>query len=170
MMIALVGWLFADLMLVIMVVTLASQPDPLADQTPRTALTRSAATSPSPSPSPSPTGKRTLDLRPVVIHIDGPGDSDQQLVAQIKAELAGEVGKQAGMVLTFGDGPCIGSDSGYAIRVNGLLGRVDPQANPPMFPPITVLRPFINGGGGGNCNDQSATGADLDIYYYTSGS
>ena len=169
-MIALAGWLFADLMLVIMVVAMASDADPLADQAPSRPIAHSASPKPSPSPSPSPTGLRTLDLRPVIIHIDGPGDSDQSLIDQIQAKLAQQAGRQAGMVLTFGDGPCLSPDTDYATRVNGLLGRVDAQLLPTMFPPSTVMRPFISGGGGGSCYDQAATGADLNIYYYTSAS
>ena len=169
-MIALAGWLFADLMLVIMVVAMASDADPLADQAPRKPVAHSASPKPSASPSPSPTGLRTLDLHPVIIHIDGPGDSDQKLIDQIQAELRQQLGRQAGMVLTFGDGPCLGPDTDYATRINGLIDRVDALAHPAMFPPSTVMRPFISGGGGGNCYDQVATGADLNIYYYTSAS
>lgn len=165
-MIALAGWLFADLMLVIMVVAMASQADPLA--APVKQVVHSA--SPKPSPSPSQTAPRTLDLHPVRIHVDGPGDSDQQLIDQIQGKLRPQLGRQAGMVLTFGDGPCLSLDTDYATRINGLLNRVDPQASPVMFPASTVTRPFISGGGGGDCSDQEATGADLDIYYYTSAS
>jgi hypothetical protein len=153
-----------------MVVAMASQADPLAAPVKQVVHSASPKPSPSPTPSPSHMAPRTLDLHPVRIHVDGPGDSDQQLIDQIQGQLRPQLGRQAGMVLTFGDGPCLSMDTDYATRINGLLNRVDPQATPAMFPASTVTRPFISGGGGGNCSDQEATGADLDIYYYTSAS
>jgi hypothetical protein len=168
----LAGWLFADLILVLMLVMMASQPDPLAN--PTVAATHRASPSPSPSPSPTPTptpaAPRTLDLKPVVIHVDGPGTPNSQIVSSIQSQLSGYQGQQAGMVLVFGDGSCIGPDTQYADTVIGLLGQVYPDADPPMFPASTVTRPFINGGDGGDCSGDSATGADLDVYYFTSAS
>lgn len=161
----LAGWLFADLMLVIMVVMMASQPDPLANA--KAVVTHRPTPSPSPSRS---AGPRTLNLKPVVIHVDGPSVAQAKIVSEIQAELAGYVGRQAGMVLVFGDGVCIGPDTAYAKTVIGLLNRANPNADPPMFPATTVTRPFINGGSGGSCSGDPATGADLDIYYFTSAS
>jgi hypothetical protein len=168
----LAGWLFADLILVLMLVMMAGQPDPLVN--PKVAVTHrispSPSRSPSPTPTPTPTRPRTLDLKPVVIHVDGPGASNAQLIASIQSQLAGDQGKQAGMVLVFGDGDCISPDTQYADTIIALLGQAYPDADPPMFPASTVTRPFINGGDGGDCGDESATGADLDVYYFTSAS
>lgn len=161
---ALAGWLFADLMLVMVIVAMAGQADPLADVTP----TPTATHTPAPTPTPTPAGPRTLDLQSVNIHISGPATDDADLVAQMASQLTDQVGKQAGMVLVFGDGPCISPDTVYAQHVIDLLDQVYPQADPVMFPDgMVVTRPFLNGGGGGSCSHSPATGADLEIYYYT---
>ena len=170
----LAGWLFADLILVLMLVMMASQPDPLVNPpvaaTHRASPTPRRSPSPTPKPTPTPARPRTLDLKPVVIHVDGPDASNAQIVSSIQSQLAGYQGQQAGMVLVFGDGSCIGPDTQYADTVIGLLSQVYPNTEPPMFPASTVTRPFINGGDGGDCTGDSATGADLDVYYFTSAS
>lgn len=164
--VALVGWLFADLMLVIMIVALGSQKDPeLAAKNPRkpTATHTTPTTSTSTSkPSPSPTtstarvGPQSVDKAPVTFTIDD-SHGNPDLNTQLRKQLAAYRGRHAGFVLTFGWGPDPQADTAYATSIDHLLTTIDPA----MFPADTVLRPFVD------LDHQDTGTAEIQIYFYT---
>lgn len=161
--VALVGWLFADLMLVIMIVALGSQKDPeLAAKNPlKPTVTHTPTTSTS-TPSPSPTtstarlGPQSVDKAPVTFTVDDSGGT-AELTKELKSRLAPYHGRHAGFVLTFGWGPDPQADTAYATSIDHLLTTIDPA----MFPPDTVLRPFVD------LDHQDTGTAELQIYFYT---
>lgn len=126
--VALAGWLFADLLLVLTVVMLADRADPLAAEPEPTKSGGPSSASPSPtsspSASPSPTGPRSVESKWVTFEVRGTGEKD--LVRQIRKDTERWSGRKAAMVLTFG-----GTQSGdaYARKVNRLLYK----ARPGMF-------------------------------------
>ncbi|MFC8128836.1 hypothetical protein [Streptomyces sp. NPDC057302] len=145
--VVLAGWLFADLLLVLALVSMADRPDPLADR-PKAAKD---GAKPSPSASPSPTGPRSVELRPEEFRVEGAGKSE--LVTQIHKNTGKWAGREAALVLTFG-----GSRNGeaYAHRVNSLLGK----GRPGMFTKKTATDDFHNLG------DPAST-AKVRVYFYT---
>ncbi|MEV0775291.1 hypothetical protein ACIBLA_06165 [Streptomyces sp. NPDC050433] len=145
----LAGWLFADLVLVLALVSMADRPDPLAA---RPAARPSPSNSPSPSPTPSPAGPRSVELKPVQIRVKGGASKD--IVAQINKGTKKWPGRTAALVLTFG-----GSQGGteYAHRVNSLLSK----ARPEMFSKKTATDDFHDLG-------EPANSAIIRIYFYTS--
>ncbi|WP_194908269.1 hypothetical protein [Catenulispora rubra] len=168
--VALVGWLFADLMLVIMIVALGSQKDPeLAVKaqpkptaTPTPTHSTPTTSTPSSKPSPSPTtstarvGPQSVDKAPVQFTVDDSGGTPQ-LTTELKNQLKPYHGRHAGFVLTFGWGPDPQADTAYATSIDHLLTTIDPA----MFPSDTVLRPFVD-------LDHANTGtAEIQIYFYT---
>ncbi|KRV48974.1 hypothetical protein AQ490_21880 [Wenjunlia vitaminophila] len=144
--VALAGWLFADLLLVLALVSMADRPDPLADRP-------VAARKPTPSASPSrpPAGPRSVDRKWRRIRVGG--TSETSLVRQIRSATRPWSGRSAALVQTFGGGS---NGTGYAHRVNSLLHR----ARPDMFPRATVTDDFI---------DLSArpSTAVIRVYFYT---
>ncbi|MGP4111032.1 hypothetical protein ACTWP5_08980 [Streptomyces sp. 4N509B] len=151
--VVLAGWLFADLLLMLALVSMSGQADPLAAP-PKGEASGSADPSPSPSPSPSPrpTGPRSVVREYVTI--DVAGTSDAAIVRQLRRQTERWEGREAAFVLTFG-----GDTNGtvYAGQVNGLLGR----ARPDMFTEGIVTHDFHF------LNDPPNT-AELWIYFYTS--
>jgi hypothetical protein len=167
--VAFAGWLFADLMLVIMLVAMGGQPEtPEAvatpsPATPSTTPTATPTTTPTPAPAPTPTptpkpipiGPLALDRSPVVVDVSGAPGATTALTAQLTKALAPYHGRRAGFVLTFGWGSNIDSDIAYATTVNTLLGKTLPA----MFPSGTVLRPYM---------DLSHTGgaAEIQVFFF----
>ncbi|WP_443076339.1 hypothetical protein [Streptomyces sp. NBC_01716] len=147
----LAGWLFADLVLVLALVSMADRPDPLAARaTGKPSPSRSA--SPSPSPTPTPVGPRSVELKPQQIRVKG-GET-KEIVSQINKGTKKWPGRTAALVLTFG-----GSQGGteYAHRVNSLLSK----ARPEMFSKKTATDDFHDLG-------EPANTAIIRIYFYTS--
>ncbi|MER5253233.1 MULTISPECIES: hypothetical protein [unclassified Streptomyces] len=144
--VVLAGWLFADLLLVLALVSMADRPDPLADR-PRA----KDGTKPSPSASPTPTGPRSVELQPEEFRVKGTDKGD--LTAQIHKNTGKWADREAALVLTFG-----GSRNGeaYAHRVNSLLGK----GRPGMFTKKTATDDFHNLG------DPAST-AKVRVYFYT---
>ncbi|BCB81586.1 hypothetical protein GCM10022251_16620 [Phytohabitans flavus] len=109
----LAGWLFADLLLVLFIITLASAPiAPMAALDPSPSP-ETAAASPSLSPSPTATpGPPALELDAVTfdftVNVDalmgGRSAASSALVAEFKRKLRAErlAGREAGFMLTFG--------------------------------------------------------------------
>lgn len=146
-MVVLAGWLFADLLLVLALVSMADRPDPLANR-PKASGERKK---PSSSPSPTPTGPRSVELRPEVFRVKGTDKSD--LKKQIHKNTGKWAGREAALVLTFG-----GSANGeaYAHRVNSMLGK----GRPGMFTKKTATDDFHQLG------DPVST-AKVRVYFYT---
>ncbi|GAA4126813.1 hypothetical protein [Actinomadura keratinilytica] len=144
---ALAGWLFADMLLVLAVVTMADRPDPLAAASPGPSGGGASA-----GPSPTPTGPRSLVKKAEKFEVAGTDEDD--LVRQIRRKTERWAGREAALVLTFG-----GSSGGnrYAHRVNSLLGK----ARPKMFTRDTATEDY-------HALDAPADTASLTVYFYTS--
>jgi hypothetical protein len=147
--IALAGWLFADFLLVLALVAMGDQADPLAYQrpSPRPSPTHSAT----PKPTPTPTGPRSVMKGRFEFRVSGTDDAS--LVRQIKAATASHGTRQAAFVLTFG-----GTQNGtaYARRVNALLHT----ARPHMFDRNTATEDFLN-------LQAASNTAKVWVYFYT---
>ncbi|UQT55581.1 hypothetical protein M4V62_11020 [Streptomyces durmitorensis] len=143
--VVLAGWLFADLLLVLALVSMADRPDPLADR-PKASERESK-----PPPSKPPTGPRSVELKPEEFRVKGADKGD--LTRQIHKNTGKWAGREAALVLTFG-----GSRNGeaYAHRVNSLLGK----GRPDMFTKKTATDDFHNLG------DPAST-AKVRVYFYT---
>ena len=135
----LAGWLFADLLLVLFITTLASLPAP--------AVVPVKTPSPSPSPSPTPTPQPTalvLERNPHTIDVDvppsdvnDPASRDAaiaKLLSELRQKLAaqGLRGQRAGFVLVFAYGTADSGGIGQAISAaNTVLHAI--QAKEPGF-------------------------------------
>ncbi|MCK8676021.1 hypothetical protein [Streptomyces lichenis] len=151
----LAGWLFADMLLVLTLVSMGDQGDPravAAAVSPSPSAT--GREKPPPSPSPKPSGPRSVERKPVKIGLAAaPSDTDR-MVAELRSATARHQGRTAAIVLTFGQATDPGAGQDYAGEVNDALRR----ARPDMFGTATT-RDFWNGGPSGR--------ADLEIYFYT---
>ncbi|MER5350391.1 hypothetical protein ABT093_08680 [Kitasatospora sp. NPDC002551] len=154
----LAGWLFADMLLVLALVAMGDQGDPVAAEraaaptaTPSATATATAA----PSATPTPTGPRGVEHDPVTVDVSGDSSDTAGLAAQIRAATERYTGRQAAVVLTFGSNRDPGAGQAYAHTVNGLLA----QARPEMFRGTTT-RDFIS-------LADNPRHASLEIYFYT---
>lgn len=160
--IGLAGWLFADLMLVIAIVAMGGQSDPLAVAKPKPAASTPRPTPSPTSPKPSPSapsksvGPLTLEQTPQIIEVHAAAGDDAALTRQLLAELAPYRGRRAGIVETFGWGPDPGADTAYSTEVNSLLTRIEPA----LFPAGTPEEDYIDLG-------SSSGGAEIKIYLFT---
>ncbi|MFE6887792.1 hypothetical protein [Streptomyces sp. NPDC057694] len=148
----LAGWLFADMLLVLALVSMGDRGDPLAATATRP--TPGATSLSSPEPTPTPTGPRSVERRPVKIDVraaDGAGDA---MVTQLRKKTERYEGRTAAFVITFGHAPETTAGQAYAERVNTALK----VAQPDMFRGATT-RNFWSGGPAGS--------ADLEIYFFT---
>ncbi|MEV8096691.1 hypothetical protein [Kitasatospora sp. NPDC085879] len=153
------GWLFADMLLVLALVAMGDQGDPVAAERsahPSAAPSESPSASPSAgapaSPSPTSTGPRGVEHDPVTVQVSG---DETAATAQIRTATEAYPGRQAAAVLTFGSNRDPGLGQAYAHTVNGLL----PQARPEMFA-ATTTRDFIS-------LEDNPRHASLEIYFYT---
>ncbi|MGY0462131.1 hypothetical protein ACW14Y_18010 [Kitasatospora sp. cg17-2] len=155
----LVGWLFADMLLVLALVAMGDQGDPVAAEraaaTPAATPGASPTASASPVPTPAPTGPRGVEHDPVTVDVAGDSSDTAGLAAQIRAATEPYAGRQAAVVLTFGSNRDPGAGQAYAHTVNGLLA----QARPEMFRGTTA-RDFIS-------LADNPRHASLEIYFYT---
>jgi hypothetical protein len=150
----LAGWLFADMLLVLALVAMGDQGDPLAAEA-GAPPKASGSAKPGPSKSARPQGPRAVTRTPVKVSIDAaPGDT-ARIQARLRAVTARYEGRQAAFVLTFGRHSDPGAGGDYAHEVNSLLEKARPQ----MFAGATT-RDFWKGGASGGH-------ADLEIYFYT---
>ncbi|MFD0272351.1 hypothetical protein ACFVHB_00385 [Kitasatospora sp. NPDC127111] len=132
--ILLAGWLFADLLLVLLVVALSALPAPRpeASATPSASLPGPTTTSAAPSPSPTRPAERGLVIQPCRFTVNvgystlGGSGADQvasQLDTQLRA--AGVEQRTAGFVLSFGHAPDVNVGQDAARKVNDVLnGRL----------------------------------------------
>ncbi|MFK4065629.1 hypothetical protein [Streptomyces sp. NPDC029674] len=143
--VVLAGWLFADLLLVLALVSMADRPDPQADDRPKPRPSKGG------SATPTPAGPRAVDRHPQEFEVSGRSKGD--LVKQIAKDTRKWSGREAALVLTFG-----GSSNGtvYAHRVNGLLGK----ARPEMFTAKTATDDYHSLG-------KRAETAVVRVYFYT---
>ncbi|MFC5665476.1 hypothetical protein ACFP3U_21175 [Kitasatospora misakiensis] len=157
----LAGWLFADMLLVLALVAMGDQGDPVAAEraaaAPTTVPSASATESApaSATPTPTPTGPRGVEHDPVTVDVTGDSSDAAGLTAQIRAATEPYAGRQAAVVLTFGSNRDPGVGQAYAHAVNGLLG----QARPEMFRGTTT-RDFLS-------LADNPRHASLEIYFYT---
>ncbi|MFC4032823.1 hypothetical protein ACFO3J_15185 [Streptomyces polygonati] len=146
---ALAGWLFADFLLVLALVAMGDQADPLADRrpAPRPTPTHSAK----PRPKPTPTGPRSVSRTRYKFSVAG--SDNASLERQIVTATRARAGQEAAFVLTFG-----GTQAGtaYARKVNVLLHR----ARPAMFNQDTATEDFLQ-------LDAEADTASVWVYFYT---
>ncbi|MCX4884376.1 MULTISPECIES: hypothetical protein [unclassified Streptomyces] len=117
--VVLAGWLFADLLLVLALVSMADRPDPLANARPKPSPSASGSTSPSPTP--TPTGPQGVSRSPEQFRVHGTDKGG--LERQIRSGTSKWKGRTAALVLTFGGGQ---SGTVYAHSVNKLLSRAQP--------------------------------------------
>jgi hypothetical protein len=165
----LAGWLFADLCLVIFVVSLASAPST------HTAAMHSAThpTNSSPTPTPTPTltrspQPRTLERTPADFYINvapadfNPGAVNEQAAAELLKDINREVagqhmqGHQAGFVLVFASGPSYGI--GQAIASANTVIKLIRSRDPAVFGQVT---------GEGLWNGQGNNTFHFQIFFYT---
>ncbi|WP_149828961.1 hypothetical protein [Streptomyces tailanensis] len=159
----LAGWLFADMLLVLALVAMGDQADPLAAKPatkPSPLPSPSASPSPSPSPSASakpkkPKGPRAVVRTPVKVAINARAGDKDAILRGLRKVTERYDGRQAAFVLTFGRHPDPGGGGAYAHEVNALLEK----ARPDMFRGATT-RDFWKGG-------ASSGHADIEIYFYT---
>ncbi|WP_165985620.1 hypothetical protein [Streptomyces sp. YIM 98790] len=149
---ALAGWLFADLLLVLTLVALGGQPDPLAAKKPEETETEDPEPEEPDAPE-EPEGPRSVDRNPVEFSVRGSDNGD--LRRQIAEATEEWPDREAAFVLTFG-GDYGGNQ--YAAKVNGLLHA----ANPKMFAAELA---------GENYHDLSepVNTAVVRVYFYTHG-
>ncbi|MFF2657013.1 hypothetical protein ACFVUH_06560 [Kitasatospora sp. NPDC058032] len=155
----LAGWLFADMLLVLALVAMGDQGDPVAAERaatgPSATPSASATADGTPSAAPTPTGPRGVEHDPVTVDVSGDGSDTAGLAAQVRAATERYAGRQAAVVLTFGSNRDPGVGQAYAHTVNGLLA----QARPEMFRGTTT-RDFIS-------LADNPRHASLEIYFYT---
>lgn len=130
--VAIAGWLFADLLLAFLIITLGMdapvepEPAPAAGQGAEDAEGAEGAEEP-------PHG---LAADPIVVEVSGVSPAqaaagDEEVVQRLRDSLAGHGldGEEAGMVLTFGADGGAAAGEEFAEDVNGLL----PEAYPGVF-------------------------------------
>ncbi|MER7817852.1 hypothetical protein [Streptomyces sp. NPDC096153] len=149
----LAGWLFADMLLVLALVSMGDRGDPLAARAAARPST-SAEAKPSPTPTPTQTGPRSVERKPVKLHVTAETGDSTRMVKELRAATSRYEGREAAFVLTFGKAPEPGAGQAYAREINKSLRK----ARPDMFIDATT-RDFWNGGVSG--------AADLEIYFYT---
>ncbi|MEC4570324.1 hypothetical protein [Streptomyces virginiae] len=161
----LAGWLFADLLLVIVLVVLGSEmpaADPHPD--PEPTATATATATPDPSRSPSPTRSDTSrpgGLDPVTVSIGIRLDPDAliagrpsetaELTRQVTREIKRYEGRTAAFVMVFGtvrtsSGGSV--DTGRSDEYATAVARQLPQAAPRFFPPYSekIIRGYHDSG------------------------
>ncbi|MFJ3722810.1 hypothetical protein ACIPYQ_09600 [Streptomyces sp. NPDC090045] len=164
------GWLFADLLLVIVLVVLGSEvpadePDPDPGPTPTATATATPGPSRSPSPTP-PDTSRPGGLDPVTVSVGIRLDPDAliagrpaetaELTRQITQEIKRYEGRTAAFVMVFGtvrtgSGGSGGSvDTGRSDAYATAVARLLPQAAPQFFPPYSekIIRGYHDSGSG----------------------
>ncbi|MEU6232490.1 hypothetical protein [Kitasatospora sp. NPDC047058] len=131
----LAGWLFADLLLVLLVVALSAlpAPPPEASATPSASVTGPTATSAAPSPTATRAAERGLVTQPCRFTVNvgyaslGAGGGADQVASQLDGLLraAGVERRTAGFVLSFGHAPDVNAGQDAARKVNDIInGRL----------------------------------------------
>ncbi|WP_183064439.1 hypothetical protein [Streptomyces sp. gCLA4] len=165
----LAGWLFADLLLVIVLVVLGSEmpaaaPDPDPPPTPTATAPAPVTATPDPSRSPSPTPSDTSrpgGLDPVTVSVGirldpdaliaGSPSETAELARQVNEEIKRYAGRTAAFVMVFGTVRSGGSvDNGRSDAYATAVARQLPQAAPRFFPPYSekIIRGYHDSGAG----------------------
>ena len=121
----LAGWLFADLLLLLLVIALGSLP-----REERTGASSTPTPSPSGSADPSPSARqaeRGLVLKPCsfTVRTGGADSVKKQLGSQLRK--AGVANRTAGFVLSFGTAPDPGPGQAAAEKVNSEITQALPR-------------------------------------------
>lgn len=161
----LAGWLFADLLLVIVLVVLGGETTPphrAIPLPPTPSPTPTTHTSPSPGPTPEPK-RRTrpggLDpaTRSITVHTDaaalvaGSQAARADLDRQVADRIEGFKGRTAAFVMVFGTvhGPGGAVDSGRSDAYATAVARLLPKTEPAFFPPYSekIIRGYHDSSG-----------------------
>ncbi|MFJ9548155.1 hypothetical protein [Streptomyces erythrochromogenes] len=157
----LAGWLFADLLLVIVLVVLGSEvPAAAPDPHPSPTAAATAAPDPSRSSSPSPADTaRPGGLDPVTASVGVRLDPDAliagrpsetaELTRQVNEEIKRYTGRTAAFVMVFGTVRSGGAvDTGRSDAYATAVARQLPQAAPRFFPPYSekIIRGYHDSG------------------------
>ncbi|MFG2335336.1 hypothetical protein [Streptomyces yangpuensis] len=176
----LAGWLFADLLLVIVLVVLGSEmPAAAPDPHPTPTATAAAAATPGPSRSPSPTPSDTArpgGLDPVTVSVGIRLDPDAliagrpsetaELTRQVNEEIKRYAGRTAAFVMVFGTVRSGGSvDTGRSDAYATAVARHLPQAAPRFFPPYSekIIRGYHDSGA-----DIASGTARIELFFLLS--
>jgi hypothetical protein len=118
----LAGWLFADCMLGLMIVGLASDPGTPAAAAAATAVHHGTQATPSPSPT-KPRTSIGVEQHPYVEEFNLSGKTDSQVAATMRKRYANlsSSGRKAAFVLSFGTATAPGDGVTSAKRANALL-------------------------------------------------
>ncbi|MFF9978651.1 hypothetical protein [Streptomyces erythrochromogenes] len=159
----LAGWLFADLLLVIVLVVLGSEvpaaaPDPHPSPTAAATAAPDPSRSSSPSPAPADTA-RPGGLDPVTVSVGIRLDPDAliagrpsetaELTRQVNEEIKRYTGRTAAFVMVFGTVRSGGAvDTGRSDAYATAVARQLPQAAPRFFPPYSekIIRGYHDSG------------------------
>ncbi len=135
---SLAGWLFADLALLLFIITVAVAADfPPVDAEAAAEASASPSESPSPTPEPSPTVEPGVQSEPIVYYIDsdasglidGDKGTAQDLVAALQDDIAALVadGYTVGFAMTFGGAVEPGVGGAMAEAANEILVAAFPE-------------------------------------------
>ncbi len=128
------GWLFADLALLLFIITVVVAADFPAEET---AAVEEPSSSPSPEPSPTPTAEPGVEPEPRVFYVDtdasGIVSGDEKAVGDLVDELEEDFdalldqGYKVGFALTFGGAADPGYGGDIAESANEALVRFFPE-------------------------------------------
>ncbi|MER6437291.1 hypothetical protein ABT275_13150 [Streptomyces sp. NPDC001185] len=165
----LAGWLFADVLLVIVLVVLGGEQTPhdrtaAQDPSPAAAPTRTARPTATPGSAPSPTSTRRagpagLDpaTRSITVHTDadalvaGSKAAKADLERQVSDGIERFKGRTAAFVMVFGTVHGVGGavDSGRSDAYATAVARLLPRTAPAFFPPYSekIIRGYHDSSG-----------------------
>lgn len=147
----LAGWLFADMLLVLALVSMGDQGDPGKQPEPE----KSEAVKEPPPKEPPPKKPLAVERKPVKVSVDADASDKKGIVDRLHKVTEKYEGRKAAIVLTFGRTQEARAGIAYAHRVNSLLDK----ARPGMFKDTTTRDFMYLGGRVGH--------ADLEIYFFT---
>ncbi|MFD8420719.1 hypothetical protein [Streptomyces sp. NPDC059466] len=178
----LAGWLFADVLLVIVLVVLGGERAPhdrTAAQDASPAPTPSARRSPSPEPTVTPTPTPTQRARPggldpatrsITVHTDadalvaGSKSAKADLERQVADGIERFKGRTAAFVMVFGTVHGAGGavDSGRSDAYATAVARLLPRTEPAFFPPYSekIIRGYHDSSG-----DISSGTARIELFF-----
>jgi hypothetical protein len=156
----LAGWLFADLLLVLVLVVLGGEV-PAAVATPVTPSPTGTASPGAPTASPSPSRRPGLDpdSTSLKFHVDATKiiDGDHQAIATLENDIAQAIkqyhGRSTALVIVWGSvadcGGCTSIDQGRSLKLAQVVAPLLPQVSSSFFPAYSekIIRPYYDGQG-----------------------